>query len=704
MREDVMSRDEQVAVYRIEGLSCTACAKKFEDNVNRISTVSDAKVNFGAATLTVSGIVSIQDLEKAGSFDHLQLVSKHEEFQKKAWYQQRQYQQLVLSTALLLGGFVTHFIYGEQNQLGILFYILTTIIGGSNLFIEGLKNLFHLRFDMMTLMTIAIIGAFAIGEWSEGATVVILFAISETLERISLDRARKSIRSLIDLSPKEACIRRNGVERYIPVDEVKVGDICIIKAGQRIAIDGKVIQGVSSVNQAAITGESIPVVKQLEDVVYAGTLNEEGYLEVEVSKKSTDTTLSKIIQLVEEAQANRAPSQAFIDQFAKYYTPAILMLGILLAVVPPLFQGDWLTWIYRGLTVLVVGCPCALVISTPVAIVTAIGNSARNGVLIKGGVYLEELSTIQAVAFDKTGTLTQGKPEVTDYLSLSNVKDREVLEIATLLESGSTHPLATAIHRYAKDQNIYPNETLDAFQSHTGKGIQGTINGKQYFLGSPHWFQNKMTPEMISQITPYQYQGKTVVLLGTEEEVLGAFAVADQIREQSRQVIQELREMGLHHIVMLTGDNKRTAQGVAHNLGIQKVKSELMPEGKQHYLENLRNKGISVAMIGDGVNDAPALAVSHVGMAMGGAGSDTALETADMVLMGDDLEKLPFVIRLSRFTRQIIGQNITVALGLKLLALLLIIPGMLTLWLAVFADMGATVLVTLNALRLLRKK
>ncbi|MCH5585616.1 cadmium-translocating P-type ATPase [Shimazuella sp. AN120528] len=699
-----MSRDEHVAVYRIEGLSCSSCAKKFEDNVNHISSVSNAKVNFGAATLTVCGIATIQDLEKAGSFDHLQLVPKHEQFEKKAWYKQRQYQQLLLSTVFLLSGFITHMIDGEHSQFGILFYILATLIGGSTLFVEGIKNLIQLRFDMTTLMTIAILGAFAIGEWSEGATVVILFAISETLERFSIDRARKSIRSLVDLSPKEAWIRKDGEEKCVPIYDVEVGDICIIKAGQKIAMDGRVIKGVSSVNQSAITGESIPVVKQLGDEVFAGTLNEDGYLEVEVSKKATDTTLSKIIQLVEEAQANRAPSQAFIDQFAKYYTPAILILAILLAVVPPFFQGNWLTWIYRGLTVLVVGCPCALVISTPVAIVTSIGNAARNGVLIKGGVYLEELSAIQTVAFDKTGTLTQGKPEVTDFLSFTDKNERSLLEIAMTLESGSTHPLAAAITRYANERLIIPQENVESFQSHTGKGVEGILYGIRHFLGSPSWFENKLTPEVTSKITSYQQKGKTVVLLGTEKEILGGFAIADQPREKSKQVIQELNRVGVEHIVMLTGDNEQTAKGIAHHLGIKEVKSDLMPEGKQHYLKSLRDTGISVAMVGDGVNDAPALAVSHVGIAMGGAGSDTALETADMVLMADDLEKLPFAIRLSRFTKRIIGQNITVALGLKLLALLLIIPGMLTLWLAVFADMGATVLVTFNALRLLRSK
>jgi Cd2+/Zn2+-exporting ATPase len=704
MRENAMSREKPVSVYRIEGLSCTSCAKKFEYNVNQIATVSDAKVNFGAAKLTVNGTASIQDLEKAGSFDHLQLFSEHETIEKKSWYQKRQYQQLVMSAVFLVAGYFTQLYFGEHNKLGIFFYLLATLVGGISLFREGLKNLFSLRFDMLTLMTIAVIGAFAIGEWSEGATVVILFAISEVLERLSLEKARKSIRSLIDLSPKEALVRRDGEEIFIPVNDVKIGDICVIKAGQRIAMDGIVVNGVSTVNQAAITGESIPVVKQIGNEVFAGTINEEGYLEIEVSKKLADTTLSKIIQLVEDAQANRASSQTFIDQFAKYYTPAILLLGILLAIVPPFFQGDWLTWVYRGLTVLVVGCPCALVISTPVAIVTAIGNSAKNGVLIKGGVYLEELSRIQTVAFDKTGTLTEGKPEVTDFISFDKEVEKSILTIAVSLEGGSTHPLASAIIRYAKKQEISPVESPYQFRSITGKGVAGIVNGQEFFFGSPALWGEKIPSHLLSVITPYQKSGKTVMLLGTENEVLGGFAVADQTREASVGVIQELKEIGIKNIVMLTGDNVHTANGVGNHLGVTETKAELLPQDKQKYLQELRSMGESVAMIGDGVNDAPALAVSNIGVAMGGASSDTALETADMVLMGDDLRKIPFSIRLGRFTRRIIGQNIIVALGLKLVALVLIIPGLLTLWLAVFADMGATILVTLNALRLLRCK
>ncbi len=699
-----MSRDEQVAVYRIEGLSCTSCAKKFENNVNQIASVSEAKVNFGAAKLIVNGAASIHELEKAGSFDHLQLVAEHEEFKKRSWYLQRHYQQLTLAAVFLLVGFVVQLLYEEQNIIGILSFVLSTLIGGVTLFYEGFKNLIRFQFDMTTLMTIAIIGAFAIGEWSEGATVVILFAISEALERFSFERARRSIRSLIRLSPKEALVVRDGQEQFIPIKEIKIGDICIIKAGQQIAVDGKVIQGTSSVNQAAITGESIPVIKCVDDDVFAGTMNEEGYLEVQVTKTSADTTLSKIIQLVEDAQANRASSQTFIDQFAKYYTPAILILAILLAVVPPLFHDDWMTWIYRGLTVLVVGCPCALVVSTPVAIVTAIGNSARNGVLIKGGVYLEELSMIQSVAFDKTGTLTKGEPAVTDYISLNEARHSSVIQIAAILESGSTHPLASAILRYAKDHQIEPMVNPSSFQSHTGKGVTGIIEGVKYFFGSPNWFGKRVTTEISNQIVPYQQAGKTVMLLATSDEILGGFAVADQPREESKQIIRELKDMGVDHVVMLTGDNQHTAHGIADRLGIEEVKAELLPNEKQQYIQQLRNSGISIAMVGDGVNDAPALAISNVGIAMGGASSDTALETADMVLMGNKLEKLPFAIRLSRFTKRIIGQNITIALGLKLISLLLIIPGMLTLWLAVFADMGATVLVTLNALRLLRSK
>jgi Cd2+/Zn2+-exporting ATPase len=695
-----MGREEQTAVYRIEGLSCTSCAKKFEYNVKQIATVTEAEVNFGAAKLTVRGEATLAQLEQAGAFDHLQLVSEQGTSVKRRWYQQRQYQQLMLSTISLIAGFGVHVGFGENYWLTISLYLLATLISGTTLFVEGIKNLIRFRFDMMTLMTIAIIGAFAIGEWGEAATVVVLFAISEAMERFSLDRARKSLRMLVDLSPTEALVRRGEQQQVVPVSKVNVGDICLIKAGQQIAVDGKVVLGHSAVNQATITGESIPVSKQVGDEVFAGTLNESGYLEVEVTKTSQDTTLAKIIQLVEDAQANRASSQKFIDQFAKYYTPAILLLALLLAAVPPLFQGDWLAWLYRGLTVLVVGCPCALVISTPVAIMTAIGNAARLGVLIKGGAYLEELSKVQTVALDKTGTLTTGKPIVVAYESLVPEKDNDFLRIAAGLEAGSTHPLASAIVHYA---NKVDPVVVSDFQSHIARGVSGSVNGQMYQLGNPTWLRSLVTPELEVKIKAYQQVGNTVVLLASATEVLALFAVADQLRPQSKQLVQKLQAEGMQ-VFMLTGDNPTTAQAIAEQANIDHVHAALLPDEKQQVLHQLREQGNTVAMIGDGINDAPALATANVGVALGGESSDTALETADIVLMSSDLNKFPFAIRLSRLTKRIMGQNIAIALGLKLLALLLIVPGWLTLWLAVFADMGATVLVTCNALRLLRRK
>ena len=379
--------------------------------------------------------------------------------------------------------------YGEEHIFPIIGYGAAIVIGGYSLFIKGLKNLSRLKFDMNTLMTIAIIGAALIGEWGEGATVVILFAISEALERYSMDKARQSIESLMDIAPKEAFIRRGNEEMMINVEDIEVGDIMIVKPGQKLAMDGFVVKGTSTLNQAAITGESVPVTKTVDDEVFAGTLNEEGLLEVQVTKQVEDTTLSKIIHLVEEAQAERAPSQAFVDKFAKYYTPAIVMLALFIAVIPPLFGGDWSEWIYQGLAVLVVGCPCALVVSTPVAVVTAIGNAAKNGVLIKGGIYLEETGHLKAIAFDKTGTLTKGVPAVTDILTFSG-EQNELLLITAAIEKGSQHPLASAIMRKAEERGLKFNDvSVEEFQSITGKGVKAKVNNQMYYVGSPNLFE-----------------------------------------------------------------------------------------------------------------------------------------------------------------------------------------------------------------------
>lgn len=706
-----MSEHTESNVYRVEGFSCAGCAGTFEKNVKKLDGVTDAKVNFGASKITVYGSTNVTELEQAGAFEKLKVRPEHERIASGSTDEQepssfiQKHMTVIGSLLFLLFGFLSYGVNGENNLVTVLAFATSMVIGGYSLFKQGLLNLTRLQFDMRTLMTIAVIGAAIIGEWTEGAIVVILFAISEALERFSMDRARQSIRSLMDIAPKEALIKRHGQEMTVNVEDIQIGDVMIIKPGQKLAMDGVVVSGHSSVNQSAITGESIPVEKRVEDEVFAGTLNEEGLLEVRVTKQVKDTTLSKVIQLVEDAQAERAPSQAFVDTFAKYYTPAIIVIAFLVAVLPPLFMGgEWQTWIYQGLAVLVVGCPCALVISTPVAIVTAIGNAAKHGVLIKGGVYLEAIGALKAIAFDKTGTLTKGVPVVTDFVEVSDVNRGELLAIVAALESNSQHPLASAIVRKAEEEHVRDlNLDVTDFRAITGKGLKGIVGGVTYYVGSPALFENRVA-ELMERIQLLQEQGKTVMVVGTEKSILALIAVADEVRESSRSVISALHENGIRRTIMLTGDNKGTAHAIAKDIGITNVRAELMPEDKLTQVKQLQAEFGKVAMIGDGVNDAPALAASTVGIAMGGAGTDTALETADIALMGDDLKKLPYTVKLSRRALAIIKQNITFSLGIKLLALMLVVPGWLTLWIAILADVGATLLVTANGLRLLRVK
>ena len=705
-----MSEKMTEKTYRIEGLSCTNCAGKFEKNVKQLPGVTSATVNFGASKISVEGQTTIEELEEAGAFENLIIrddQENDEQVRSKESFIKRNI-ALIISLGFILVAVISQLSLGEDHLLTKALYILAIIIGGFDLFKEGFSDLIKLDFSMESLMTIAIIGAAFIGEWAEGSIVVILFAISEALERFSMDKARQSIRSLMDIAPKEALIRRNNVEQLVSVDKIDIDDIMIIKPGQKIAMDGLVINGHSSVNQAAITGESVPVEKQLDDEVFAGTLNEEGVLEVKVTKKVTDTTIAKIIHLVEEAQGERAPAQAFVDKFAKYYTPFIIIMALLIVVVPPLFfGGDWNKWLYQGLSILVVGCPCSLVISTPVSIVSAIGNAAKNGVLVKGGVYLEEIGHLRAIAFDKTGTLTKGKPVVTDFIATSSETDINYLSIISSLESLSQHPLASAILNEADKTNVdYKSIQIEDFQSITGKGLTGIHQNIRYYIGSPKLFSASVIEETAVKVQyrQFQEQGKTAMYFGTDEQILGVIADADEVRDSSAAVISELHKLSIEHTIMLTGDNTKTAESIGKQLGVTEIKGDLMPQEKLDSIKALRTTYNKVAMVGDGINDAPALAASTVGIAMGGAGTDTALETADVALMGDDLQKLPFIVRLSRQTLKVIKQNITFSLGIKLLALLLVIPGWLTLWIAIVADMGATLLVTLNGLRLMKVK
>ena len=696
-------------VYRLEGLSCTNCAAKFEKNIKEIATVEDLQLNFGASKLMVVGDVSIEQLEKAGAFDGIRVYEESHRpafGEKRSFWDSSENRATVLSFIFLLAALVVDYGTAAPDWIVVGLYITAIVVGGLSLFRTGFSNLLRFEFDMKTLMTIAIIGAALIGEWQEGAVVVLLFALSEALEGYSMDKARQSIRSLMDIAPSEATVRRQGELFILDVNDIQIGDILLVKPGQKIAMDGIVASGESAINEAAITGESMPKFKQSGDDVFAGSLNEEGYLEVTVTKRVEDTTIAKIIHLVEEAQAEKAPSQQFVDRFAAYYTPAILVIALLVAVLPPLaFSGDWSEWVYRGLTVLVVGCPCALVVSTPVAIVTAIGNAAKNGVLIKGGVYLEELGRIRAIAFDKTGTLSEGRPSVTDVVPYHSYTSEQVIALAAGIEQYSQHPLASAIVRFAETKGI-PAAAITDFRSLTGKGAQAVIEGQLVQIGSPSLFEGhtEFTSELQEIIGNLQQDGKTVMVLGDSAQLLGLVAVADPLRAVSSSMIERLKEIGIEKLVMLTGDNAITAHAINQKLGLDTVEASLLPEQKLEKIRELQATHGSVAMVGDGVNDAPALASATVGIAMGGAGTDTALETADVALLADDLTKLPYTMELSRKTLAVIKQNIGFAFAIKLIALLLIIPGWLTLWMAVLADVGSTVLVVLNSMRLLRVK
>ncbi|MGE8035102.1 heavy metal translocating P-type ATPase [Lysinibacillus sp. KCTC 33748] len=697
--------------YRLQNLSCASCAAKFEKNVKAIPEVQDAQVNFGASKITVIGDINADQLEEAGAFDGIKVSQSTARTIEKSTPFYRKTENILAGISLLFVvlGYMFGTMRGETDPLTIGMFIIAILVGGIGIFKTGFRNLARFEFDMKTLMTIAVIGAAIIGEWEEAAVVVFLFAVSEALEAYSMDKARQSIRQLMDIAPPTATIKRAHGEHFhemeLPTEEIEIGDILIVKPGQKIAMDGIVVSGLSAVNQAAITGESIPVSKTVDDEVFAGTLNEEGALEVRVTKRVEDTTIAKIIHLVEEAQAEKAPSQQFVDRFAKYYTPAIMLVALLVAVLPPLFIGDWQHWIYQGLAVLVVGCPCALVVSTPVAIVTAIGNAARQGVLIKGGIHLEQLGHIEAIAFDKTGTLTKGQPAVTDILTSQEMSEDYVLQLVAAVEKQSQHPLAKAILQALHEKDLTEFIPTD-FQSVTGKGAYATVDGQIIYVGSLKWIATLTTvDEMIQeQVHKLQQQGKTVVAAVSNDQFIGMIGIADQLRQESKDVLNKLNGLKVKHKVMLTGDAEPTAQAIATSLNMTDVRASLLPAEKLMAIKDLRAQFGAVAMVGDGVNDAPALAAADVGIAMGGAGTDAALETADIALMSDDLTKLPYTIGLSRKTLRIIKENIIFALALKLVALLLVIPGWLTLWIAIFADMGATLLVVLNSLRLIKSK
>ncbi len=589
--------------------------------------------------------------------------------------------------------------------VSIVFYCVGITAGLLMVLEKAWRSFVSMRPDMNLLMSVAVIGAILIGEWFEGATVAFLFSFSLLLESWSVGRARRAIASLLDLSPPTAHLRdeKGKVKDVAPAD-VPVNSTVVVRPGEKIPLDGRVISGISGVNQAPITGESVPVEKTSGDEVFAGTINGDGLLEIETTKAADDTTLARIIKMVGDAGSKRAPSEKWVEKFAAVYTPVVMIVALLVLVIPPLaFGGQWSDWLYRSLVLLVIACPCALVISTPVSVVAALSAAARNGVLIKGGVFIELPAQLKAIAMDKTGTLTQGAPAVVDVVPMNGHDESELLMRAGALELNSNHPLARAIVDEAKRRNIQ-FAPADRFETIQGKGAAGVIDGKQFWLGSHRYLEQREqeTPEVHKQLESMQEAGRTVVVVGNDEHVCGFITLADAIREETRNAIDELHAAGIEKVVMLTGDNEGTARAIAAEAGIDEVHAELLPEDKVTAVAQLVEQYKYVAMIGDGVNDAPALARASLGLAMGAAGSDAAIETADIALMSDDLSKLPWLIRHSRRTLSIIRQNICFSLAVKVLFVALAFTGSASLWAAIAADMGASLLVIGNGLRLLK--
>jgi Cd2+/Zn2+-exporting ATPase len=611
----------------------------------------------------------------------------------------------------VISGVILGLTYLLENVAGLpllpasLLYAVGMLIGGYYFGREALEELFKEReVGIELLMSVAAIAAFALGQPAEALTLVFLYSISEALESYTEAKTRNAIRALMDLSPKFATVKRNGQESEIPVEEIALGDVFLVRPGQSIPTDGKVIRGSSSVNQAPVTGESVPAEKTIGDPVFAGTINEEGALEVEATKTFENNTLARIIHLVEEAQEEKGKSERFIRRFGKWYSPAVLAVGVIIALLPALFDGTWWTWTIRATVFIVAAAPCALVISIPITMVSALGAGARKGVLIKGGVYLEELAKVKVVALDKTGTLTLGKPQVSDVVSLNQLTESEVLKLAASVERYSQHPLAKAITDEAEKRMITLSNA-EEFQSLTSQGVAALVDGKRIYVGSPAFCTQALALDITvfkNRIDTLQKEGKTVVLVGNERDIYGAIAIRDGIRPNAKETLQALRKQGIQRIVMLTGDNAATASAIAKEAGVDEFFADLTPEDKTVKIKLFEEKYGRVMMVGDGVNDAPALALATVGVAMGAAGTDVAMETADVALMGDDLSKLPYALQLAHRTKRVVRQNLT--LSMIVIAALVVgsLSGGFTLPIAVIGHELSELAVIVSGLRLLK--
>jgi Cd2+/Zn2+-exporting ATPase len=728
--------------FRIDGMDCAACASKITNAVRRVPGVDDVSVSVTAGTMTVRHAESarlepaiLRQVNGLGGYTAMPADAKtkpgdddhgddqgsleghdhaghshaasagthghdHGSTTGGVWYRSRKGQLAIASGV----GFVVAYGVGKAYPpaAGHAF-IAAMLVGLVPIARRAVAAAFAgSPFTIEMLMTIAAVGAVVIGATEEAAVVVFLFLVGELLEGVAASKARASIQGLTALVPKTALTEENGRTREVPADQVEVGSTLLVRPGDRIAADGEIVDGESAIDEAPVTGESVPKRKGKGDAVFAGTINADGVLRIKVTAAASDNTIARIVKLVEEAQESKAPTERFIDRFSTYYTPAVVVAAALVAVIPPLLMGQsWGEWVYKGLAILLIGCPCALVISTPAAIAASLSAGARRGLLIKGGAILESVGSITAIAMDKTGTLTEGKPKVTDVVAVGR-GERDVLSLAAALETGSSHPLAVAILAKAKAEAVPVPPAADA-SAIGGKGIVGRVGGVSLFLGSPAAAAERGTipAEQGARIEAFTAEGKSVSVLMAGADLAGIFAIRDEPRVDAKAGIDALKAMGITP-VMLTGDNRRTAEAIGKGLGME-VRAELLPQDKQRIIREMQAAGKKVAKVGDGINDAPALAAADVGIAMGG-GTDVALETADAAVLHGRVMDLARMVDLSRRTMGNIRQNITIALGLKAVFLVTTIAGITGLWPAILADTGATVLVTANAMRLLRLK
>ncbi|NNN28169.1 heavy metal translocating P-type ATPase [Pseudomonas nitroreducens] len=692
---------------RIEAMDCPTEERLLRDALGRVPAVEDLDFNLMQRLLRVQHrFDSIEPLQKLVASLGMQAEPVDENAPAPAKpTQQKPWWPLALAGVAAAGAeFFEWFAIGPQWLVAAL--AIAAILGaGLPTYRKGWIALKNRNLNINALMSIAVTGAMLIGQWPEAAMVAVLFAIAELIEAKSLDRARNAIRGLLQLAPEQATVQVDGQWQEVSAKSVALGARVRVRPGERIALDGEVLDGRSSVNQAPITGESLPVEKQAGDTLFAGTINGESALEYRVNRVADDSTLARIIHAVEEAQGSRAPTQRFVDQFSRIYTPAVFLIAIATALLPPLFFGGaWLDWVYRALVLLVIACPCALVISTPVTIVSGLSAAARLGILIKGGVFLEMGRSLSWIALDKTGTLTEGRPRQTDFTALRETDAGDVRALAASLAARSDHPVSHAVAQAAEADNIalYSVGELTALP---GRGVKGEIDGRTYHLGNHRLVEELelCSKELEERLDALEQQGKTVIVLLDAQGPLALFAVADGVKETSREAVAQLHELGVRTL-MLTGDNPHTAAAIGAQVGIDEALGNLLPEDKLREVKQRQEGGKRVGMVGDGINDAPALARADIGFAMGAAGTDTAIETAGVALMDDDLRKLPSFIRLSRQTHRVLIQNITLALGIKAVFLALTLAGEGTLWMAVFADMGASLLVVFNGLRLLRHR